>query len=69
MRLPKSYRFEGSEVFIKRVPEGVLLIPKENHTEAMWQDWFENLAQFDEPIEIERGGEPQKREGLDELFS
>jgi antitoxin VapB len=68
VRLPKAFRFEGSEVFIKKVPEGVLLMPKEKHTAMMWQEWAENLSAFDEPIEIERGGVPQERDGLDEIF-
>ncbi|HOJ84987.1 MAG TPA: type II toxin-antitoxin system VapB family antitoxin [Bacillota bacterium] len=29
VRLPKEYRFEGSEVYIKKIGEIVLLIPKE----------------------------------------
>jgi hypothetical protein len=50
------------------VAEGVLLIPKEEYVALMWQEWAENLAAFDEPLEIERGGQPQEREGLDEIF-
>ncbi|MEM9775834.1 MAG: AbrB/MazE/SpoVT family DNA-binding domain-containing protein [Chloroflexota bacterium] len=69
VRLPKSFRFEGTEVFIKQVPEGVLLIPKASHVAAMWQEWADNLASYNEPIEVDRGGAPQTREGLDELFS
>jgi len=68
VRLPKEFRFEGEEVFIKKTAEGVLLIPKEKHIALMWQEWIDNLTQFDEPITIERGGPPQEREGLDELF-
>ena len=68
VRLPKAFRFEGTEVFIRRTAEGVLLIPKEKHIALLWQEWAENLASFDEPIEIDRGGAPQEREGLDEIF-
>lgn len=68
VRLPKEFRFEGTEVFIKKTPEGVLLIPKEKPMALMWQEWLENLAEFDEPIEIERGGAPQEKDGLDEVF-
>jgi antitoxin VapB len=68
VRIPKDFRLEGTEVFIKKVPEGVLLIPKEEYVAAIWQEWIENLAAFDEPLEIERGGLPQEREGLDEIF-
>jgi antitoxin VapB len=68
VRLPKEFRFDGDEVFIKKTAEGVLLIPKEEHIALMWQAWVENLSKFDEPIVIERGGAPQEREELDELF-
>ncbi len=68
VRIPKDFRFQGDEVFIKKVAEGVLLIPKEEYVAVIWQEWAENLAAFDEPLEIERGGEPQEREGLDEIF-
>lgn len=37
VRLPKAFRFEGSEVFIKKTSEGVLLIPKDR---SLW-DVFE----------------------------
>ena len=33
-----------------------------------WKEWIDNLNKYDEQIEIERGGEPQDRDGLDELF-
>lgn len=68
VRIPKAFRLEGSEVFIKKVPEGLLLIPKDKHIAEMWQEWANSLAKFEEPLEIERGGEPQKRDGSDELF-
>jgi len=29
VRLPKAYRFDGTEVFIEKTAEGVLLIPKD----------------------------------------
>lgn len=30
VRLPKEYRFEGSEVYIKKIDDVVLLIPKDS---------------------------------------
>ncbi len=51
VRLPKAFRFEGEEVFIKRVGNGVLLIPKSKEQRlAFWQAWYDNLAPLDEPI-------------------
>ncbi len=42
VRLPRDYRFEGTEVFIKRIGNAVLLIP----TRASWQSLFDSLDQF-----------------------
>ncbi|MEM9773069.1 MAG: AbrB/MazE/SpoVT family DNA-binding domain-containing protein [Chloroflexota bacterium] len=68
VRLPRKFRFEGTEVYIRKVPEGILLMPKEEYADLIWQEWLENLNKYDEIIEIDRGGDPQVREGLDELF-
>ena len=67
VRLPKDFRFEGSEVFIKQTSEGVLLIPK---NEVSWDRWAVNLSKYDEPfMEFrEQPVEQQNREGLNELF-
>lgn len=64
VRLPKAYRFEGNEVYIKRVAGGVLLISK-NH--SIWDLWEKNLMKYEEPFLTERNQpEPQqKRESLD----
>ncbi|MBU1698480.1 MAG: AbrB/MazE/SpoVT family DNA-binding domain-containing protein, partial [Proteobacteria bacterium] len=40
IRLPKAYRFEGKEVYIKRISEGILLIPKDK---TIWDIWEKNL--------------------------
>ncbi len=40
VRLPKSYRINGTEVFIKKTAEGVLLIPKDR---SVWEIWEQNL--------------------------
>ena len=55
-------------MYIKRVSEGLLIIPKDKYTEELWSEWATKLAQYDESLEIERGGVPQTREGLDEIF-
>ncbi len=67
VRLPKRYRFEGSEVFIKRTNEGVLLIPKNN---TVWDVWEENIKKYKRPFMIKRDQPKgqQEREGLDEIF-
>lgn len=67
VRLPKAYRFEGNEVYIKKVSEGVLLIPKNR---SLWDIWEQNLMKYDEPFMIRRNQPEiqQKRAGLDEIF-
>jgi len=67
VRLPKAYRFEGNEVFIKKISGGVLLIPKDR---SLWDIWERNLMKYDEPFMIERNQpeHQQERAGLDEVF-
>lgn len=68
LRLPKAFRFVGTEVYIKKVPEGVLLIAKDD---SVWEAWEKNLSAFAGPIDIARdpGTPQQQREGLDDLFT
>ncbi len=68
VRLPKSFRFEGDEVYIKKVAEGVLLIPK---SQSVWDIWEKNLTKYEEPFMIERNQPEaeQQRESLDEISS
>ena len=67
VRLPKSYRFEGKEVYVKKVPEGVLLLPKDT---TIWDVWERNLLKYDSPFMTGRNQPEtqQQREGLDEVF-
>lgn len=67
VRLPKRYRFEGKEVYVKKVPQGVLLIPKDN---TVWDVWERNLRKYKKPFMAKRN-QPQSqqvREGMDEIF-
>jgi antitoxin VapB len=50
VRLPKSFRFEGTEVSIKQVGEGILLLPLKHSAEQL----FRLLDSVDEPIALER---------------
>lgn len=50
VRLPKSFRFEGTDVIIKRVGEGVLLLPLNHSAEQLLM----LLNSVDEPIALER---------------
>jgi antitoxin VapB len=64
VRLPKAYRFEGNEVYIKKVAGGVLLISK---NQPVWDLWEKNLLKHDTPIIVERNqpDPQQERESLD----
>jgi antitoxin VapB len=61
VRLPKSYRFSGSEVVIKRLGRAVVLLPKEDP----WDVMFDALGQFSEDLHLEREQPPaQERDSL-----
>lgn len=61
VRLPKEFRFEGDEVFIKRSGNAVVLIPS-NHS---WDALFSSLDQFSDDFLSERAQpEQQSREDL-----
>ena len=64
VRLPKAYRFEGNEVYIKKVAAGVLLISK---NQSIWDLWETNIMKYEEPFMTERNQPElqQKRESLD----
>lgn len=67
VRLPKSYRFKGDEVYVKKVSNGVLLVPKDN---TIWDVWERNLEKYKKPFIIERNQpqSQQQRADLDEIF-
>jgi len=61
VRLPKEFRFEGTQVFIKKVGNMVVLIPEQ----GSWQTLFDSLEQFsDDFMESRNQPEQQVREGL-----
>ena len=67
VRLPKKFRFKGSEVYIKKTEEGVLLIPKNN---SIWDVWEKNLIKYNNKF-LEDRNQPdlqQDRSDLDEIF-
>lgn len=62
VRLPKAYRFEGSEVFVKRIGSAVVLLP-EHRT---WDLLFEAAEEFSADFMRERNQpEHQPRPALD----
>jgi antitoxin VapB len=50
VRLPKEFRFEGTEVLIKRVGDAVVLLPQQHS----WDTLFESLDQFETGFKIAR---------------
>lgn len=62
VRLPKEFRFEGDEVFIKRVGNAVILLPIADS----WDILFDSLDLFDDDfLAIRSQPDLQEREGLD----
>ena len=62
VRLPKEYRFNGSEVAVNKIGDVVLLIPKDNK----WIGFIESLQMFSNDY-MENGREQpqmQERENL-----
>ncbi|BDP42846.1 hypothetical protein DAETH_28150 [Deinococcus aetherius] len=61
VRLPEAYRLEGDEVIVKRVGDGVLLLPRNNG----WKNLLSSLEKFD-GFEFEQDqGEQQEHDGGD----
>jgi antitoxin VapB len=58
IRLPKEFRVESSEVYLKKTPEGFLVIPRDP-----WEIFFEGVAKLpaDFMAEGRRQPAPQKR--------
>lgn len=51
VRLPKGFRFEGEEVFVKKVGNAVVLLPRQRS----WETLYESLGSFSEDFMEERG--------------
>jgi antitoxin VapB len=65
VRLPKEYRVSGDSVYVKRLGDGILLLPK---TGDRWAGLFAALDQFPRDFAIPRERRPQERAGLENLF-
>ncbi len=63
VRLPAEYRFEGSEVFVRRDPAtGDVILSRRPES---WADFFELIKEGDVPDDFmkdRKDGPPQKRE-------
>ncbi len=57
VRLPREFRFEGDHVFVKRMGDGVLLLP----AEKSWDRLVESLDGFSGDFMADREQPPQQR--------
>lgn len=61
VRLPKGFRLDGTEVYIKKVGRGLLLMPKDDP----WTSLVSSLDDFSEDFMEERAQPPlESRESL-----
>ncbi len=61
VRLPKEYRFDESDVFIKKIDDVVMLIPKNK----VWKTFRNSFSKFSDDLLLEREKElPQERDNL-----
>lgn len=61
VRLPKEFRFEGSRVFVKRMGDAIVLLPRQD----TWDVLFDSLERFTDDFMASRlQSEQQDREGL-----
>ena len=71
VRLPKEFRFEGDEVYVRREGRSVVLTPKETSRAGEWQEFFDILDSFDPNFRFVRDQprHPQKRPSIEGLLS
>ncbi|MFP4332924.1 MAG: antitoxin [Campylobacterales bacterium] len=63
IRLPKEFRFENQEeVFIKKVGDGVMLLPKSD--KSVWDHMFDSLDEFSDDFMSQRVQPEQSREDM-----
>ena len=62
VRLPKEFRFEGSEVYIRRLGKMVVLLPRDDP----WAPLIESLDMFSDDFMAERN-QPVEQQTRDEL--
>lgn len=65
VRLPKEYRVTGDSVYVKRLGNTIVLIPK---TGDRWSGLFAALDEFPRDFILERQQDQPLRAGLHDLF-
>ena len=56
IRLPKAYRLPGKKVYLKRMGEGILILPEDSG----WKPFFDSLTKFSPDFMAERNQPPQQ---------
>ncbi len=64
VRLPKGFRFEGEEVFVKKVGNAVVLLPRRHS----WGALYGSLGAFSEDFMEERGQPAGDQERAEAAF-
>ncbi len=61
VRLPKEYRFDEDDVFIKKIDDVVMLIPRDK----VWKTFRNSFNKFSDDLLLERDNKlPQERDIL-----
>lgn len=63
VRLPKGFRFEGEEVYVKKVGDAVVLLPRGDS----WRTLYESIGSFSDDFMAERA-QPQTQDSREALF-
>jgi antitoxin VapB len=66
VRLPKEYRVTGNSVYVKRLGNSIVLIPK---TDDRWAGLFAALEEFPRDFVLVRRQHQAPRADLDKLFA
>jgi antitoxin VapB len=63
VRLPKEYRFDDSDVFIKKIDDVVMLIPRDK----LWKTFRLSFTKFTSDLDLSRDGsdKPQDRDEIE----
>ncbi len=64
VRLPKGFRFEGEEVFVKKVGNAVVLLPQR----GSWETLYESLSVFSDDFMEEREQPSREQERAETPF-
>lgn len=58
VRLPKQFRFKGKEVYIKKMGNTIILLPKD----SPWQSMIDSLDMFTDDIFKEGRNQPKQQQ-------